>query len=177
MEVLTLKWEHVDQESGIANFQSTKTDQPRKVPYGRFPQLREVIERRLAARKRLGHEGVISPWVFCFEQPVKIHGRVYHPAGAPLFGSGEHGLHTMLRENLDKACKQAGVLRLLFHDFRRSAARNFERAAVPRSGAPDRRLERSHLQPLRDRRRNRTGIRAIGGRRLFAPSRLALWWH
>jgi hypothetical protein len=39
----------------------------------------------------------------------------------------------MLRANLDKACAQAGVPRLLFHDFHRSAARNFERAGVPRS--------------------------------------------
>jgi len=133
MEVLTLKWEHL--EDGIANFHSTKTDQPRKVPYSKFPQLREVIGRRQAARERLERAHVISPWVFCFEQPVKVRGRVYHHAGGALFGSGEHGLHTMLRENLDKACTAAAVPRLMFHDFRRSAARNFERAAVPRSVA------------------------------------------
>jgi integrase len=133
MEVLTLKWEHL--EDGIANFHSTKTDQPRKVPYSKFPQLREVIERRQAVRERLERAHVISPWVFCFEQPVKVGRRVYHHAGGALFGSGEHGLHTMLREDLDKACTAAAVPRLLFHDFRRSAARNFERAGAPRSVA------------------------------------------
>lgn len=135
MEVLTLRWEHVDREHGIASFHSTKTDQARKIPYGRFPQLHEVIQRRLEARARLKRADVISPWVFCFEQPVKIRGRTYHPAGSPLSGSGEHGLHTMLRANLDEACRKAGIPRLLFHDFRRSAARNIERSGVPRSVA------------------------------------------
>ena len=64
MEVLALKWDHVDRDSGIVTSHSTKTDQPRKVSYASFPQLREVIERRLAARERLERAGVISPSVF-----------------------------------------------------------------------------------------------------------------
>jgi integrase len=136
MEVLALKWDALDEGSAVVNFHSTKTDRPRKVPYALLPQLREVIERRIAVRAQLERAGIISPWVFCFEQPVKIHGRVYHRAGDPLFKpTGERGLLSMLRANLDAACRLAKVPRLLFHDLRRSAARNLERAGVPRSVA------------------------------------------
>ncbi len=135
MEVFTLKWPDVEQGAGVVHLRSTKTDTPRKIPYSEIPQLAAVIERRLAARAKLERAGIISPWVFCFDEPVKVHGRLYHRAGEPLFKDRDRGLHNMLRANLDDACKKAKLPRLLFHDFRRSAARNFERAAVPRSVA------------------------------------------
>jgi integrase len=136
MEVLALKWDALDQDAAVVNFRSTKTDRPRRVPYASLPQLRTVIERRLTVRAQLERAAILSPWVFCFDQPVKIRGRAYHRAGDPLFKpSGERGLCSMLRSNLDEACGLAKVSRLLFHDLRRSAARNLERAGVPRSVA------------------------------------------
>jgi integrase len=136
MEVLALKWDALDESAAVVSFHSTKTDQPRKVPYALLPQLRAVIERRMTVRAQLERAGIISPWVFCFEQPVMIRGHVYHRAGDPLFKpTGERGLLSMLRTNLDAACGLAKVPRLLLHDLRRSAARNLERAGVPRSVA------------------------------------------
>jgi len=136
MEVLGLKWPDIDEVARVVHLRATKTDQPRNIPYKSIPQLAEVVERRAGARAKLARADVISPWVFCFAEPVKLGGRVYHRAGEPLFKeAGERGLRAMLRADLDAACAKANVPRLLFHDFRRSAARNFERAGVPRSVA------------------------------------------
>jgi len=136
MEVLALTWADVEQGARVAHLRRTKTDQTRKIPYAASPQLAAVIERRAVIRGKLERAGIVSPWVFCFAEPVKLRGRLYHRAGEPLFkSSGAGGLRAMLRSNLAAACASARVPPLLFHDFRRSAARNFERAGVPRSVA------------------------------------------
>ena len=135
MEVLTLKWADLEPEARVIHLGTIKTGEPRKLPYATIPQLAAVIERRAAAREKRERAGIISPLVFCFDEPVKRGSREYHRAGDPLFGKGEHGLHTMLRAHLKAACTKAALPPLLFHDFRRSAARNLERAAVPRSVA------------------------------------------
>ena len=136
MEVLTLRWSDIEEGPRVVHFRSTKTDTTRPIPYAEIPQLLAVIERRIAAREKHERAGIISPWVFCFDEPVKIRERLYHRAGDPLFKAGDRGgLPSMLRSNLADACTKAKIPQLLFHDFRRSAARNFERAGVPRSVA------------------------------------------
>jgi integrase len=138
MEVLSLQWSDIEPDGQVIHLRATKTDSPRKVPYAKSPQLGGVIERRSDARRKRERAGVISPFVFCFDEPVKIHGRVYHVSGAPLFLTRKRGdcsLLPMLRSNLAAACASAALPQLLFHDFRRSAARNFERAGAPRSVA------------------------------------------
>jgi integrase len=134
MEALTLQWSDIEPEAQVVHFRETKTDTPRKIPFGDIPQLKAVIERREAARAKLERAGIIAPWVFCFDEPVTLRGRLYHRAGDQMFKAGDRGgLPSMLRANLADACTKAKVPQLLFHDFRRSAARNFERAGVPRS--------------------------------------------
>jgi integrase len=137
MEVLALKWADVEAPARVVHLSATKTDQPRKLPYAASPRLAAVIERRALVRASLERAGVISPWVFCFAEPVIVRKRLYHRSGEPLFTTavGTRGLRAILRDDLTAACARAGVRRLLFHDFRRSAARDFERAGVPRSVA------------------------------------------
>ncbi len=136
METLALAWADVESEPCVVHFRSTKSGRPRAVPYGHYPELAEVIARRAAVRERLRRAGVITPWVFCFSEPARVRGRLYHPAGAPLFKpSGERGLLSALREHWQRACENVGLPGLLFHDLRRSAARNFERAGMPRGVA------------------------------------------
>ena len=133
MEVLSLTWAEVERDHDVINLRRTKTGRPRVIPYGVLPELVEMIERRAAVAERLKHAGVISPWVFCFSTAG-----VRRPAGSPLFEraerkSGERGLCKSLRKEWRGAAAAGGLPVLQFHDLRRSAARNLERAGVPRS--------------------------------------------
>lgn len=135
MEVLGLTWADVELEAGIVNLRRTKTGRPRKNDYSQWPEMAAVIERRAVVREQLKRAGVITPWIFCFSAPVGI-GPHYHAAGAPLFKqAGEPGLLGVLRAEWDAVCDCASLPGRLFHDLRRTAARNFERAGVARSVA------------------------------------------
>ena len=64
--------------------------------------------------------------------------RLDHRAGEPLFqerASGERGLLKVLHHEWRNACRAGGHPALRFHDLRRSAARDMERAGIPRSVA------------------------------------------
>jgi len=138
MEVLGLKWSDVNLRTGEVRLDagSTKSGAGRVLPFSYDSRLTRLIERREAIKKRLAMASVISPWVFCFEQPLRVRGRTYHAAGAPLFRPDrDRGLPTALREEWSAACAATGLPGRMFHDLRRSAARNFERAGIPRSVA------------------------------------------
>jgi integrase len=65
-----------------------------------------------------------------------VRGRRYHAAGEPLFKeTGERGLLATLRSEWAAACEGVGLPGRRFHDLRRSAARNLERAGIARSVA------------------------------------------
>jgi integrase len=136
METLTLRWVDVELDAQILHLRETKNGKPRAIPYAAYPELAAVIQRCAAVSERLKRDRTVSPWVFCFSEALMIRKRQYHAAGAPLFKeSGHGGLLAMLRDELSRACIGVGLPGLLFHDLRRSAARNFERAGIPRSVA------------------------------------------
>ena len=136
METLSLAWADVEVEIGVIHLRSTKSGRPRAIPYRGYPELAAVIERRLAVAEQLKRAGIITPWVFCFNAPIAVLGRLYRAAGAPLFKAGASGgLLTSLRCEWKAACAGAGLPGRMFHDLRRSAARNLERAGVPRGVA------------------------------------------
>jgi len=122
-EALGLRWADVDRAAQSIRIETTKTGEPRTLPYGALPELVAVVGRRwkvteLVQRKR----GIIV-------------GHVFHRNGRPI----RH-----LRRSWTTACIAAGLgvedettgerraLRIL-HDLRRSAARNMTRAGVPQS--------------------------------------------
>jgi len=114
-EVLSLQWRQVDLAAGVVRLEpgTTKNDEGRTFPVADLPELAELLKRQRELTSALERaSGSIVPWVF-------------HRSGQPI-----RNFHDAWRE----ACKRAKVSRL-FHDLRRTAVRNLERASVPRSVA------------------------------------------
>jgi integrase len=110
----------VDREHGIIRLQGkfTKNGEPRTLPL--VGELAEIIDRRWQARE------IRVPG-----QPPQLATLVFHhrPAHRPLDCVGQPIGN--IRKEWKKATKAAGVPGLRFHDFRRSAVRNMDNAAVP----------------------------------------------
>jgi len=113
-EILSLKWSDVDLESRRVRLRSehSKNAEPRVIVL--TGDLLALMERRRAARQYEADTGTaLSAWVF-------------HRRGHPIVD---------FRDAWADACAAAGVSGLLFHDLRRSAVRNMERAGVSQSVA------------------------------------------
>ena len=158
MEVLALTWSNVEERAGLVKLDagSTKSGAARVLPFADYPQVAEVIERRRAVAKRLAGDALITPWVFCFAEPLKGSGRTYRAAGAPLFRADrDRGLQVfcaksgwLLAERPDSPAEPFTTC----GGARRATAR---RRNPAQRRAPTRRLERQDLQPLHDRRGER----------------------
>jgi len=113
-EIISLKWTDVDRDAGAIRLrpEAAKTGRGRTVMLE--GDLAELIDRRWQAR--------------LFEKAgnVRVAALVFHRDGEPARD---------FRNAWATACQDAGVPDKLFHDLRRTAARNLERAGVPRSVA------------------------------------------
>ena len=115
-EITRLEWSAVDRQAYTVRLDpgSTKNDEGREVPYGVLPELVSLIEAQREYTERVQREQErIIPFVF-------------HRRGNALRD---------FRHAWQKACMEAEVADAWFHDLRRTAVRNFERAGVPRSVA------------------------------------------
>ena len=131
-EILPLTWRQIDLKAGIIRLEpgSTKNDEGRSFPFRALPALAALIERQREATTLAERETKrIIPWVF-------------HREGEPIRD---------FRGAWKTACIAAGLFRVLlptpgetdgekrptrpFHDLRRTAVRNLERAGVSRSVA------------------------------------------
>jgi integrase len=113
-EIIGLTWRQVDFAAGMVRLEpgTTKNRDGRTFPF--TPQLRALLEVQRSATATAGAKlGRIIPYVF-------------HRDGLPI---------KSFRRSWLSACKAAGVPGRIFHDFRRTAVRNLERAGVPRSVA------------------------------------------
>lgn len=115
-EILNLKWRNVDFEAGTAHLEpgTTKNRDARTFPFDTLPPLAELLrEQREYTDKVEARQDRIVPHVF-------------HRDGDPI---------KSMRGAWDGACKRVGLPDAWFHDLRRTAVRNLERAGVPRSVA------------------------------------------
>ncbi len=114
-EVTTLAWTDVDRARGLVALrrEHSKNEEPRLLPL--TPALAAIVERRWQART-----------VACPDRTTRLADLVFHRVGAPI---------KAFRAAWASACIAAGVPGVLFHDLRRSAVRNFERAGVTQAVA------------------------------------------
>jgi integrase len=108
-EILGLRWEMVDRAAGEVRLRTSKNGEGRTLPL-EIGELRQIVERRWAARECTTPEGVpaLSEYVF-------------HVGGRPVVD---------FKRSWATACKAAGVPGKLFHDLRRTAVRDLIRGEV-----------------------------------------------
>ena len=106
-----MTWTDLDIDARIVLLRGpeSKNGHPRKMALE--GELWEIIERRWDSRAHQKSDGTVG---------VSLY--VFHRKGRPI---GD------FRKAWDSACKTVGLERKLFHDFRRTAARNMRRAGVP----------------------------------------------
>lgn len=115
-EVLGLRWADVDFGAGEIRLEGrrSKNSEARTFPFGALPPLEALLHERRERTDAVERERVrIIPWVF-------------HRDGEPI---------RSIRKAWNSACDRAGVPDAWFHDLRRTAVRNMERAGVSRSVA------------------------------------------
>jgi integrase len=114
-EIRRLTWPDVDRAGGriVLRLELSKNGEPRVLPL--VGELADLVERRWTAREHesVGGTTALSPFVF-------------HRSGQPVGG---------FRKAWASACDAAGVDGTLFHDLRRSAVRNMDRAGISQSVA------------------------------------------
>lgn len=115
-EILDLRWRQVDFEAGTVHLEvgSTKNREGRTFPFSALPPLAELLQRQREYTDRVE------------KQTGKIVPHVFHRDGEPIKD---------MRTAWKGATKRAGCKGAWFHDLRRTAVRNLERAGVPRSVA------------------------------------------
>jgi integrase len=113
-EVLHLTWAQVDFHAGTVRLEPGTTKNRLGRMFSFTPPLRALLEAQRASTETLG------------KQTDRIIPLVFHRGGRPIKD---------FRGAWKAACTAAGVPGRLFHDLRRTAVRNLERAGVPRSVA------------------------------------------
>lgn len=115
-EIRALTWAQVDFDAGTIRLEpgTTKNKDGRTFPFAVLPPLVALMEAQRERTRALER------------QTATIVPRVFHRDGSPI---------RSMRTAWDAACRRAGVPDAIFHDLRRTAVRNLERAGVARSVA------------------------------------------
>lgn len=129
-EILGLRWRDVDFTAGTVRLEpgTTKNGEGRTFPFAVLPALRELLHRQRAETDAVERRlGILVPWVF-------------HRDGRPIrdfFAAWKAACHraATVRHGALEVVARPQLVGRLFHDLRRSAVRNLERAGVSRSVA------------------------------------------
>ena len=113
-EVLPLTASQVDLDAGMVRLEVGTTKSGEGRSFYVTQELRALLQAQVDSIAALKKRGTITPFLF------------HWPDGSEIKG---------FRKAWKDACTAAGFPGKLFHDFRRTAVRNLERAAVPRSTA------------------------------------------
>jgi integrase len=113
--LLGMKWSHVDRAGRVVSLPDSKNGDPQSVPLD--DELLALIERRWETREYRSRNGTSGLSEYVFHR----HGR---PISRPTFN-----------REFARARDAAGIPGKLFHDLRRTAARNMIRGGVPQSVA------------------------------------------
>lgn len=114
-EILGLQWSEIDFRNGTIMLPArmSKNRKARRIPFKELPELAQLLEnQRTLTRAEEKRTGRIIPHVF-------------HHRGGQAIRSMDGAWRS--------ACKRAGLEARIFHDLRRTAVRNLERAGVSRS--------------------------------------------
>jgi integrase len=135
-EALGLRWSNVDMKAQVIRIETTKSGEPRTLPYGSLPVLAELVKRRReladeAQKKR----GMVVSHVFTRNgEPIRHFRRAWISACIAA-GLGREERAPDVKDEAGNVVKRGKVIaRKAFripHDYRRSAARNLSRAGVP----------------------------------------------
>jgi integrase len=135
-EVNGLRWKNVNRTAKVIRIETSKSGDPRTLPYGELPALVELIEHHHelteAAKKK---RKMIVPYVFHSEgDPIRYFRRSWITACIKA-GLGREVREPDVKNAAGEVVKMGRVLeREAFripHDYRRSAARNLSRMGVP----------------------------------------------
>lgn len=116
-EILSRRWRHVDFSTGFLRLERGETKNKKGRSFPLIPRLRAVLEAQYERKKEIERRtGQI------------VDALIFFDSGKPI---------KTIRKCWETACEGAGHPGLLFHDLRRSAARNLVRAGISTKLAKD----------------------------------------
>lgn len=137
-EILSLRWTQIDTRAGVIRLEpgETKNREGRNIKYAQHPVLKRIFEEQEARAKAcVKQHGRYPETVFFFDDGSPLLD--YRKAWRTAIDLAAHGGVPRGKGKDLRAVTNPDLLkkRPLVHDLRRTAARNFERAGVPRAVA------------------------------------------
>lgn len=135
-EALGLRWSDVDEKARVLRIETTKTGEPRTLPYGALPQLVALIEhrRKVTDAVQAKRDMIVSHVFHRNGESITTFYRSW-AAACVKAGLGREERAPDVLDADGKLLKRGRLLRRIIaripHDYRQSAARNLSRAGVP----------------------------------------------